>query len=985
MKRVAVEKSPPSSRSPQQIGFSFQEDLWFGDFDDDAARQAAAGSMAAMAGRIMGARPFPAAAQRLVQLTRNEDTNIQKVVRVLESDPGLSQRVLRLVNSAGYGLRVRCTSLNHATALLGQQRLQQIATSAVLLNHFGRTSDETKRKQEHGALVASLCRYLAIHLGLPQEDLFTCGLLHDLGQLMMLDEGNNEYRELVRAHEEQWDALHISEREIMGFDHAVLAAHVLASWSIPAPVPEVIALHHQPALAHQRGSKIAAMVQTLRFADHMSHLLEHYTESQGSKLLADSEAASYLGFSEMQIAAMWKDLRQLHEANRSRRMDIQDVAPRSLSVPASLSPRAVPFTDPPENYGPPSAGPTSIGNSMAPALHSISEQAWGGQQGEETAPSISPPQHTATAPAPSYSDPPPATLNSLRPAQEQPVPSVRVSTAPLSLRSEQEVIRLSEATPVAHAQTFGEREVSPMQAEQRRRPSTRFEEDEDDERPSVMGAEPEVFPCAMCYGPTFGAQCPVCAAHVCGAHQTTEREWCMACDDEFHRFTREHEVPGFVRIASGTAMGVSVFSSAFLGGWELGFGVLGICLTSGLAAYAVHQGYLKSRFKRDRAPVDDAPPTLFTPSFDRGRWADAPVHAHAPLSQLDFDDEESAYEPQEPVASPSAAPEQITKPKIAEYSSSPMIFEQASNVIQFGEAAASSGNDQSAPNPHAAVTIPAPSVTRAREREESLRASQPQAPGNFSWPPSQNAPATSQRTSFLPQAPPEDVPLVSLSEPPGNMNEAEEENFEMSHQAIAPPSMALESDEEDEYFSVPEAPRPYHSTAPKTSEPVENNHSADQDAPTNDFAMEPVSSRISESTNDEGPAPAEVETAQEDAKAEAEPESAQAEGTVQAEPETAQTDAEAEPTESEASEDHVLAATSQRSATVPPQLRSEPPMCQPIALGGVVITPPVIHRQMEFCTAPSGTVRIATLELHEPGKGPTPSNDQISQQASGEL
>ena len=803
MKRAVVEKSPSSSRSPQQIGFSFQEDLWFGDFDDDAARQAAAGSMAAMAGRIMGARPFPAAAQRLVQLTRNEDTNIQKVVRVLESDPGLSQRVLRLVNSAGYGLRVRCTSLNHATALLGQQRLQQIATSAVLLNHFGRTSDETKRKQEHGALVASLCRYLAIHLGLPQEDLFTCGLLHDLGQLMMLDEGNSEYRELVRAHEEQWDALHISEREIMGFDHAVLAAHVLASWSIPAPVPEVIALHHQPALAHQRGSKIAAMVQTLRFADHMSHLLEHYNEAQGSKLLADSEAASYLGFSEMQIAAMWKDLRQLHEANRSRRMDIQDVAPRSLSVPASLSPRAVPFTEPPENYGPPSAGPPSAGppslgppsagNSMSPAPDSSSDQAWPAQQSAgaeqpvpqsaqrapELAPSISPPQHTATAPAPSYSDPPPATLDSQSTGNEQPVPSVRVSTAPLSMRSEQEVLRLSEATPIAHARTFGEREVAPIRADQRRRPSTRFEEDEgdDEERPSVMGAEPEVFPCAMCYGPTFGAQCPVCAAHVCGAHQTTEREWCMACDDEFHRFTREHEIPGFVRIASGTVMGVSVLSSAFLGGWELGFGVLGMCLTSGLAAYAVHQGYLKSRFKRDRAPIEDAPPTLFTPSFDRGRWADAPVHGHAPLSQLNFDDEDPKPEPRQPVAYPATAPVMITEPKIAEYSSSPMISEQASNVIQFGEANVSSGSEPSAPNPHAAVTIPAPSVTRAREREESRRASQPEGPGRFSWPPSQNAPATSQRTSFLPQAPAEDVPLMSLSEPPRSMNDAEEEIF----------------------------------------------------------------------------------------------------------------------------------------------------------------------------------------------------------------
>ena len=142
------------------------------------------------------------------------------------------------------------------------------------------------------------------------------------------------------------------------------------------------------------------------------------------------------------------------------------------------------------------------------------------------------------------------------------------------------------------------------------------------------------------------------------------------------------------------------------------------------------------------------------------------------------------------------------------------------------------------------------------------------------------------------------------------------------------------------------------------SEPVENDDSFDQDEPANDFAMEPVSSHVSESISNKGSAPSEAEIAQ--------------------------SETEAATTQSEAPEDHVLAATSQRSPAVPPQLRSEPPMCQPIALGGVVITPPVIHRQMEFCTAPSGTVRIATIELHEPGKGPAPSNDQSSQQASGE-
>lgn len=341
MSRAAAFGPPPSNRTP---GFTLQEGLWFGDFDDEAARQTAASSMVAMAGRVVGARPFPEAAQKLVQLTRNENTDIHQVVRVLEMDPGLSQRVLRLVNSPGYGLRMRCTSLGHAAALLGQLKMRQIATSAALFDHFGKPSGITRRKQEHASLVASLCRYLAIHLGLPQDDLFTVGLLHDLGQLMMLDDNKSNYAELVEAHEHSYDTLHLAERDLFGFDHAVLAGQVMASWSIPSPVPEVVSLHHSPAQAHQHGLEISAMVQTLRFADQMAHLLEKRDRKRGPRELAESEAASYLDFSEMQIASMWRDLEKVLEATRTRRVNIFDVAPRFVNVPASLAPRDQAFS-----------------------------------------------------------------------------------------------------------------------------------------------------------------------------------------------------------------------------------------------------------------------------------------------------------------------------------------------------------------------------------------------------------------------------------------------------------------------------------------------------------------------------------------------------------------------------------------------------------------------------------------------------------------
>jgi HD-like signal output (HDOD) protein len=87
-----------ASLSPGNFGRD--ENDWFGGRDQEA-EEAASKSLAATAARIVGAKPFPVAAKRLEELTRTANARIEQVVVVLESDPALSARLLRLVNSAG--------------------------------------------------------------------------------------------------------------------------------------------------------------------------------------------------------------------------------------------------------------------------------------------------------------------------------------------------------------------------------------------------------------------------------------------------------------------------------------------------------------------------------------------------------------------------------------------------------------------------------------------------------------------------------------------------------------------------------------------------------------------------------------------------------------------------------------------------------------------------------------------------------------------
>lgn len=336
----------PSARAVDtSVAAHFDEELWYGAdaLSESAAEAKAAKSIAAQVGRIIGTKPFPIAAQRLSELTRNQDTHIDRVVEVLESDPALSARLLRLVNSAGFALRTSCTSVRHAAALVGYRRLNQVSTTAAILDMYDSSTAMAAQVLEHATIVGSLCRYLAAHLGLPPDEMFTCGFLHDIGKLMLLECEGDTYREVLAQYSDEADTVYIKERELYGYDHALLAGHVLAAWNIPAPVPKVVAWHHQVTRAYSDTPQVARMVSVLRLADALSFSLFKVFPEHEVERLARTEAASYLEISEPQLAAMWDSLLALAERARAgfrgereeAKGPIESIEPRREHSPAN--------------------------------------------------------------------------------------------------------------------------------------------------------------------------------------------------------------------------------------------------------------------------------------------------------------------------------------------------------------------------------------------------------------------------------------------------------------------------------------------------------------------------------------------------------------------------------------------------------------------------------------------------------------------------
>lgn len=291
----------------EELGLSIAEELWFGDYPDDEAERAAAASMVAMTAKVLGLRPFPALAEKILRASRDPGTEMAKLSRLIEGDPSFAARTLRLVNSAALATRTPCKSIQQAVLRVGMQTIGEMAIAAATMEMFDASDETATGLRAHALIVAAVARQLAIEIGVPADDVYTCGLLHDLGKLLLLQYSEADgYAELLAANDES-DALHVAERESFGYDHAVLGAHVLRGWNIPEPVPAVVAWHHQLARAVDSDIERARLVAVVRLANVIAHGL---TAGELTLLarLARSPEAELLQISERQLANMWNNL-----------------------------------------------------------------------------------------------------------------------------------------------------------------------------------------------------------------------------------------------------------------------------------------------------------------------------------------------------------------------------------------------------------------------------------------------------------------------------------------------------------------------------------------------------------------------------------------------------------------------------------------------------------------------------------------------------
>ena len=195
--------------------------------------------------------PMPQILAKATEIIDDETKGFQEIAEVLESDQAMATRVLRIANSAFYGLTVPASSVRQASALLGSQTLLElitiVSTSKIMGQSLAGYGFSSINVWKHSLCVAVFSRKMA-ELKFPElvSDAFNAGLIHDSG-MIILDEYMAARKTSQYAPTSDENRLIETEKALFGFDHAELASEFLSKWNLPAAQTHAIRHHHQPS------------------------------------------------------------------------------------------------------------------------------------------------------------------------------------------------------------------------------------------------------------------------------------------------------------------------------------------------------------------------------------------------------------------------------------------------------------------------------------------------------------------------------------------------------------------------------------------------------------------------------------------------------------------------------------------------------------------------------------------------------------------
>ncbi len=218
---------------------------------------------------------LPAVARKLIQLCQNDFANFGDFAKVIEADPGLSSRLLRMSNSAYYGLREKVTSVERAISALGLKHVKSVCLGFHLTSALSQNNPDgfdMGKFWQQSLLRGCLARQLADrYCPAKREEAFLIGLLQDCGTPFLVQALGKDYINVWQDTHVSQAAFYKLEEKLFDFTHITAAEAITEKWELPEELSIPIVMHHQRDISEpseddmQRLSQISYFVATLSF------------------------------------------------------------------------------------------------------------------------------------------------------------------------------------------------------------------------------------------------------------------------------------------------------------------------------------------------------------------------------------------------------------------------------------------------------------------------------------------------------------------------------------------------------------------------------------------------------------------------------------------------------------------------------------------------------------------------------------------------
>lgn len=191
---------------------------------------------------------LPVVATRVTELINDPNSSSADIADVLKKDQVLTAKVLKLINSPYYGIPGEVTDVKRALAYLGFNTLAQLVLSISVVGAFEggqptRFSMADFWKHALGTAVAS--EIIAKKISYPKpEECFTCGLLHDIGKIVLLKIAPDEFLRIVQLTEKEKISFYEAERRLEVPNHGYLGEYIANQWRLPMVIRMAVRYHH---------------------------------------------------------------------------------------------------------------------------------------------------------------------------------------------------------------------------------------------------------------------------------------------------------------------------------------------------------------------------------------------------------------------------------------------------------------------------------------------------------------------------------------------------------------------------------------------------------------------------------------------------------------------------------------------------------------------------------------------------------------------